>query len=395
MSSRSTVLITGGTGSLGFHAAQAILADGGWDAVITGRAAVADAAARLGDFATGRRIDLGSLADVRRFARDLPPLNAVICNAGLMTVSGTKFTLDGIEETFGVNHLAHFLLVGEVLPKMPAPGRVVFVSSATHDPAQRTGFPAPRYTTARQLAHPGDADAEHPMHAGRARYAASKLCNVLAAYEFARRVPADVATFNAFDPGQMPGTGLARDHHGFRAFAWHRVMPALTLVPGINRHTPKQSGAALARLVLDPRLADTSGKYFNGKREVRSSAESYDTRKAADLWQTSITLTSNGTGSGSDNGYSGHGPQRRGLRRQLRGRRQRKLLTPRNVVVPPPCPSRPTTVRMSTPSRDQLRGRVVPQLVDRRPDIEPSRSRGADSPALLRSSRPAGVPRQP
>jgi NAD(P)-dependent dehydrogenase (short-subunit alcohol dehydrogenase family) len=30
MTSRRTVLITGGTGSLGFHAAQAILADGGW-----------------------------------------------------------------------------------------------------------------------------------------------------------------------------------------------------------------------------------------------------------------------------------------------------------------------------------------------------------------------------
>jgi NAD(P)-dependent dehydrogenase (short-subunit alcohol dehydrogenase family) len=291
MSSRRTVLITGGTGSLGFHAAQAILADGGWEAVITGRAAVADAAARLGDLAAGRHLDLGSLAEVRRFARELPPLDAVICNAGLMTVSGTELTDDGIEQTFGVNHLAHFLLVREVLPNMPAPGRVVFVSSATHDPAQRTGFPAPGYTTARRLAHPSDAGAEHPMRVGRHRYAASKLCNVLAAYEFARRVPAEVATFNAFDPGQMPGTGLARDHHGFRAFAWHRIMPALTLVPGINRHTPKQSGSALARLVLDPRLAATTGRYFNGERQVRSSAESYDAGKAADLWETSIALT--------------------------------------------------------------------------------------------------------
>jgi NAD(P)-dependent dehydrogenase (short-subunit alcohol dehydrogenase family) len=290
MSSRRTVLITGGTGSLGFRAAQAILADGGWEVVITGRGAVDDAAARLGELATGRRLDLGSLADVRRFARELRPLDAVICNAGLLTASGTRFTADGIEETFGVNHLAHFLLVREVLPRMRAPGRVVFVSSATHDPARRTGFPAPRYATARELAHP-TADAERPMRAGQRRYAASKLCNVMAAYEFARRVPADAATFNAFDPGQMPGTGLARDLHGVRAFAWHRVMPALTLVPGINRHTPVRSGAALARLVLDPRLAGTTGKYFNGMREVRSSAESYDTRKAADLWETSIALT--------------------------------------------------------------------------------------------------------
>jgi hypothetical protein len=89
----------------------------------------------------------------------------------------------------------------------------------------------------------------------------------------------------------MPGTGLARDHHGIRVFAWHRVMPALTLIPGINRHTPKQSGAALARLVLDPQLTDTTGKYFNLEREVRSSVESYDPCKAADLWETSIALT--------------------------------------------------------------------------------------------------------
>jgi hypothetical protein len=154
-----------------------------------------------------------------------------------------------------------------------------------------TGFPAPRYTTARQLAHPSDPVDEHPMRAGRRRYAASKLCNILAAYEFARRIPAQVATFNAFDPGQMPGTGLARDHPGIFRFAWRRVMPALTVIPGINRHTPTQSGAALARLVLDPQLADTTGKYFNLEREVRSSVESYDTRNAADLWETSIALT--------------------------------------------------------------------------------------------------------
>jgi hypothetical protein len=114
---------------------------------------------------------------------------------------------------------------------------------------------------------------------------------VLATYEFARRVPPEVATFNAFDPGQMPGTGLIRDHRGIRVIAWRYLMPALTVVPGLNRHTPKQSGVALARLVLDPRLADTTGKYFSGKREIQSSAESYDTRKAADLWETSLALT--------------------------------------------------------------------------------------------------------
>lgn len=288
-----TVLITGGTGSLGFHTAQAILADGGWRVVITGRndSAVASAAERLGEGALGRRLDLGSLAEVRRFARDQPPLDAVICNAGLVSFTGRRSTRDGIEETFGVNHLAHFLLVQDLLPTMPAGGRVIFVTSATHDPDQRTGFPPPRFTAAHELAHPPADDAEDPTRAGQARYTASKLCNILAAYEYARRIPAETATFNAFDPGQMPGTGLARDYRGVRAFVWHRIMPALTLIPGINRHTPQRSAARLARLVLDPALAGTTGRYFSSGREARSSAQSYDQRLAADLWQASLELT--------------------------------------------------------------------------------------------------------
>lgn len=135
----------------------------------------------------------------------------MICNAGRLAVSGTKFTTDGIEQTFGVNHLGHFLLVNRVLCRTRIPGRVVFVSSGTHDPARRTGFPPPRFTTARELAFPVDTGIESPMRVDQRRYTTSKLCGVLAAYEFARRVPPDVATFNVFDPGQMPGTGIGRD----------------------------------------------------------------------------------------------------------------------------------------------------------------------------------------
>ncbi|MFC7406125.1 SDR family NAD(P)-dependent oxidoreductase [Georgenia alba] len=287
---RRTALITGGSGGLGQATAQALLAHGGWDVIVTGRdeTTLAAAADRLGKRATGRRLDLGSLAEVRDFARDLPSLDALICNAGLHVV-GMRRTRDGVEETFGVNHLAHFLLVREVLPRMRAPGRVVLVTSATHDPAQRTGFPPPRYTSARALAYP-EPSAESALRAGQRRYTVSKLCAVLATYELARRVPREQATFAAFDPGQMPGTGLARDYPGVRGLAWRFVMPALVLVPGINRHTPRRSAARLARLVVDPHLTAVTGRYYSDGREARSSAESYDAAKAKDLWETSVGL---------------------------------------------------------------------------------------------------------
>ncbi|HEU5127730.1 MAG TPA: SDR family NAD(P)-dependent oxidoreductase [Glycomyces sp.] len=290
MESRRTALITGGTGSLGFHTAQAILARGGWEALITGRSGVAEAAERLGASASGRRLDLGSLDAVRSFVRDLPPLDAIVCNAGLLRVSGTRLTDDGIEETFAVNHLAHFLLVREALPLMRPGSRVVFVSGAAHDPARRTGFPPPDFGDASELARPDGERAERRMRAGRRRYAASKLCAVMTAYEFARRIPSRAVAFNAFDPGRMPGTGLARDFPKLFGSLWHRVMPALAAVPGAGRRGPERSAAALARLICDPQLAGVTGRYYRGEREIRSSAASYDAAKRADLWETSTAL---------------------------------------------------------------------------------------------------------
>jgi hypothetical protein len=58
-----------------------------------------------------------------------------------------------------------------------------------------------------------------------------------------------------------------------------------------NIHTPGDSGAALARLITDPALASTNGKYFEGMREIRSSVDSYDEGRAAELWQGSAKLT--------------------------------------------------------------------------------------------------------
>lgn len=285
------VLVTGGTGGLG-RATAAALAGAGWDVLITGRGAesVRDTAARLGGRVTGMPLDLGSLASVREFARELPPLRAVICNAGIQLPTGSARTADGIEQTFGVNHLAHFLLVRELLPRLVTPARVVFVASDTHDPRRLTGMPAPAYTGARSLAFPPDENGDRPGVAGRRRYTTSKLCNVLTAYEFARRTPTSQATVNAFDPGLMPGTDLARDYAPLARFAWRYVLPALTVVPGVNIHTPSRSGAALARLVLDPALAETTGRYFSGRHETHSSRESYDLTTATDLWTGSEEL---------------------------------------------------------------------------------------------------------
>lgn len=294
----STVLITGGSSGLGQRTAAELAADPDWHVVITGRDAQRTHAAATAIGAEAQLLDLGALDDVRSFAEgfragERPPLRALICNAGVQNVSGREpvLSVDGYEETFAVNHLGHFLLVALLLDQLMPAARVVVVSSGTHDPAQRTGVPSPRYTTAAELARAdsGWAAGDSPATAGRRRYSTSKLCNLLFTYEADRRWGGRGITFNAFDPGLMPGTGLARDYPGYQQLLWRFLMPALTL--GSARiNTPRQSGRALARLVTDPALEAISGRYWLGTKQASSSEDSHDQDKAADLWQTSLEL---------------------------------------------------------------------------------------------------------
>jgi len=308
-----TVVITGGSRGLGFECARAIAAGGvPWRIVLACRDVAAGTRA-AGEIAraTGHReveameVELASLASVRAFARnllartDLPPLQALVCNAGLQTVSSPRSTVDGYEITFAVNHLAHFLLANLLVGSMREPARVVFVASGTHDPKRKAGLPVPEYSGAAALAHAplASGNGESARTAGLRRYTTSKLCNVFCAYEMDRRLrertPDAVVTVNAFDPGAVPRTGLAREHGALGRAAWDGVAGALVPVlrrAGLPFSTPRDSGEAMARTVTDPTLESVSGRYIELGREARSSEASYDRSAAAELWATSADL---------------------------------------------------------------------------------------------------------
>jgi hypothetical protein len=99
-------------------------------------------------------------------------------------------------------------------------------------------------------------------------------------------------TANAFNPGLMPGTGLARDYNPLQRFAWNYVLPVIRPLSRsfISMNSVNESGHALARLVLDASLERVSGKYYSGITEKPSSKESYDLQKACELWDTSASL---------------------------------------------------------------------------------------------------------
>jgi NAD(P)-dependent dehydrogenase (short-subunit alcohol dehydrogenase family) len=320
-SSSQTVLLTGGTSGLGYACARALAAARpDWYLLLASRnqqqglQAVNALKQQTGhQHITWMSLDLASLAAIRTFAdelarQDLPPLRAIVCNAGLQVVSGTTYTQDGFETTFGVNCLGHFLLVNLLLSSLVAPARIVFVSSGTHKPdrtrtliSRLIGTTPPRYHEARALAYPerypdSSEQSESPQITGMRRYSTSKLCDVFYTYELARQLQAEghstperPITVNAYDPGMTPGTSLSRDTGAFRNFVWNVVFPRLRFAFP-NMQSLSTAGEALARLLLDSTLEDVSGKYFEGFDERASSQESYDQQKAAELWETSAEL---------------------------------------------------------------------------------------------------------
>ena len=299
-----TVIITGAGAGLGLQCTRALLqADPSWHVVLAVRdpargAAVVQQLGRL-HRCTVIELDLASLKSVREFSNQFaavgpPPLHAIVCNAGVQLVSGTQQTVDGVEMTVGVNHLGQFALVQALRERLGSPARIVVVSSGTHDPSKHTGMPRPVYTSAAELARPrADGD---DSDAGRRRYTTSKLCNVLFTYELDRRLEHGThdITVNAFDPGMMPGSGLARDYPPLQQFAWRFILPALRVLPQVR--STRTSGRHLAALVADARFQGLTGRYFDGLKPIRSSQDSYDRAKASDLWQTSQQLAGSAVG---------------------------------------------------------------------------------------------------
>ena len=298
-----TYIITGGNAGLGWECARALAVRERSATIVLGcrdlgkgTAAAHRLMERTGHSAiVAQELDLASLASVRSFAGrweelGFSPLQAIVCNAGLQSVSGLQRTKDGFESTFGVNHLGHFLLVRLMEPYLKHNSRVIFVSSGTHDPAEKTGLPDAKYTTAAQLAHPLP-ETEDAVTAGRRRYSTSKLCNVMATYGFAEHFKSQGRPIGvlAFDPGMMPGTGLARDYSSFEKLVWKYVMPLLRwFQEGVN--SPATSGRNLALLACDPRFDGRTGEYFVGLSAKKSSKDSYDPQKIQDLWETSETF---------------------------------------------------------------------------------------------------------
>jgi NAD(P)-dependent dehydrogenase (short-subunit alcohol dehydrogenase family) len=269
-------LVTGGTNGIGKSTAQE-LARMGTTVVIVGRDAqktcqvVEEIRAASGNKNVGSLLaDLSSQQEVRRLADEFKSkyshLHVLINNAGGFFMR-RLLSVDGIEMTFALNHLASFLLTNLLLDtiKASAPARIINVSSGAHtsgkiefDNLQGERVYSPRV------------------------YENSKLANILFTRELARRLEGTGVTVNALHPG-FTATGFAKNNG--------KAIAALVSVfaPLVAR-SPAKGAETSIYLASSSSVEGITGKYFHNSRELPAAPQATDMVIARKLWDASAQM---------------------------------------------------------------------------------------------------------
>jgi NAD(P)-dependent dehydrogenase (short-subunit alcohol dehydrogenase family) len=270
-------LITGGTNGIGKSTAQE-LARLGATVVIVGRNAqkttrvVEEIRAASGNKNVDALLaDLSSHQDVRRLADEYkskyPHLHVLLNNAG-GTFTTRQLSVDGIEMTFALNHLAYFLLTNLLLNmlKASAPARIINVSSDAHS-GGKIEF---------------DNLQGERSYSSFGPYGNSKLENILFTTELARRLDGTGVTVNALHPG-LTSTGFGKNNPGLLM----KIMGAV--IPLVGR-SPEKGARTSVYLASSPEVHDISGKYFVDCKVAQPAPKAADIAVARKLWDVSAEM---------------------------------------------------------------------------------------------------------
>ena len=278
------VVVTGANSGIGFESARGLAALGASVVMVCrdprGGATARDAiASESGVAPTLLVADLAEQAQVVALAGELrarvPRIDVLINNAGA-AFPKRRLTIDGIERTLALNHLAPFLLTTLLLDLIRASpqGRVIAVSSDIHAASIDLN----------------DLQSERNYSWMRA-YALSKLCNVLFSNELARRLAGTGATANSLEPGP------ALSHFGRGADGTLGVVARLIQVAallGLVAST-KEGARTPIFLASSPEVTTVTGRYFRKCREVPAKPIAGDREVAQRLWEASELLCARST----------------------------------------------------------------------------------------------------
>ncbi|MFZ0919227.1 MAG: SDR family oxidoreductase [Candidatus Dormiibacterota bacterium] len=268
------ILITGGTRGIGLAAAHAFARRGAQVAIVARNVERGAEAARSIDEDEGAHVDvldadLTSQAAVRALADEAmaryPRVDVLVNNAGAMFAQ-RALTVDGIERTWALNHLAPFLLTNLLLDRLKAsaPARIITTSSDAHKG---------------KLIPFDDLGAERSWRGrGFTRYGETKLANIMFTRELARRLEGTEVTAYCFHPG-LVATGFNRNNGAL-------MSAAMTIVAPFAR-SPRKAAQTLVWLADSPEVSKQSGGYYEDQALAVSSRQAQDPTLARRLWEVS------------------------------------------------------------------------------------------------------------
>src|SRR5215471_18004390 len=271
-----TAVVTGASSGIGLYTALG-LARTGMRVVMTGRDRARTEAARrfIIEHSGSDRVeialaDFSSLAEVRRLADQIlaaaSRLDLLVNNAGLMSPK-YRFSFDGFELTFAVNHLAPFLLTNLLLDRLEAssPARIVIVASEAHH-GHRLNL--------NTLGQPRDWSMLRA-------YGRSKLCNILFTRELAARLSGSRVAAICLHPG-IVATAIGQ-RGGLPELVWRLMKPFMA--------SPDKGAETSLFLATVPDPEPFHGGYVIGESLTQPDPMALNRKLARGLWDESARLT--------------------------------------------------------------------------------------------------------
>lgn len=215
--------------------------------------------------------DLSSQQAIRRLAQEFQQhyaqLHVLVNNVGSIFPE-RRVSVDGMEMTFALNHLAGFLLTNLLLDtlKATAPARIVNVASNSQ---------------ARSI-DLDDLQGEKKYRAMQA-YGQAKLAVVLFTYALAERLAGTGVTVNCLHPGAVATDNIDRG-----------IPPVARPLRGVIKRfliTPEEGAQTSLYLATSPEVEGVTGKYYDKCKQKPSVPISYDTSLQQRLWGVSAELT--------------------------------------------------------------------------------------------------------
>ena len=222
--------------------------------------------------------DLSSQASIRELSTSLhdqlPRIDVLINNVGA-AFAKREYTVDGIERTFAINHLAPFLLTNLILDLIhQAPeGRIVNLTAGI-----------PGFLIADDFLENLQGEKTYSQFSA---YRLSKVGNMLFTYELARRLHGTGITVNCVHPGPV-ATQFTQKAGGFLS-VMSRILRPIMKSPEAGARTP-------IYLATAPEVARITGGYFVNCKQKRTAGITHDRAIAAKHWEISEGLTSLNSG---------------------------------------------------------------------------------------------------